>query len=429
MRQAGGVQRGQRGPCAIDIIHPPAAIPGAIGLLLGQQILHRLTRGLLSGHAQLGQHGEAAPGYIGRRRVEQRAVIGEGDVVEVVMGVVSIKGAPAAALALHANGPVRRALDGLVGARRRGAGGTAMAVHGQHHHGGVIHIGVMRVLVLEGPAARLEMRPLPGPVAAHLGDLAGQKPFDAAADRLLGLRPAGLEQRMRHEGSVPDWREAGLDIGFTIRPLTDEFFDGGPGGCHARVALGHTHDVIHENGIGHGGVDRAQPILAIEPLGDESLAGRLGADTMGAREDFLGALQGLVHGLEQAGPGFLLMRAPRPFPHLIGWGGEKFGDVDTDGRHGLWPAGHHHRQRHQHGARPITDFADMEGKPSGQQNEFWRHDRHGMPGHLAEQGQGAAGEDIAPGRAARGQNCLPRSDHMRRIGGITDQAQGEIRLY
>src|SRR6185312_16943423 len=98
--------------------------------------------------ADLRQKAEAARRYVGGRRVEQRAVIGERDVVQGIMRVVGVERAPAAVLALHADDPLAGAVDRLAVAR------AVEAVEREADRGGVVDIGVMRVLVLEGPAAR-----------------------------------------------------------------------------------------------------------------------------------------------------------------------------------------------------------------------------------------------------------------------------------
>ena len=49
---------------------------------------------------------DAAGGDIDRRRVEQGAVVGERDVVQVVGGIVGVECAPAAVGALHALDPL-----------------------------------------------------------------------------------------------------------------------------------------------------------------------------------------------------------------------------------------------------------------------------------------------------------------------------------
>jgi len=56
----------------------------------------------------LGQQGQTAPGEVRGRRIEQRAVIGERDVVEIVVGIVGIEGAEAAIPALQTDDPFAR---------------------------------------------------------------------------------------------------------------------------------------------------------------------------------------------------------------------------------------------------------------------------------------------------------------------------------
>ena len=112
------------------------------------------------------QEADAARRDIRGRRIEQRAMIGEGNVVEIVIGVVGIEGAPAAVAALHAHDPFRGSVDGAAIA------GAVEAVERHRHHGGVVDIGIMRVGVLEGPAAGPHTRPPRRPVADDVEHLA-----------------------------------------------------------------------------------------------------------------------------------------------------------------------------------------------------------------------------------------------------------------
>ena len=70
----------------------------------------------------------------------------------------------------------------------------------------------------------------------------------------------------------------------------------------------------------------------------------------------------------------------------------------------------------------------MERKPPGQQHDLQWHHRHRAPGHLAEQRELRAGEDIRPFRPARRQDRLPRAAHVRRVRIVPDRLQREIRL-
>ena len=115
--------------------------------------------------AKLGQEGNAARRDIRGRRIKQRAVIGERDVVQEVMIVVGIEGAPAAIAALHADDPLPRPFH------RVGMGGVAVAVQQHGDNGRVVDIRIVVIVVLERPAARRRIRLDLGPVAAHFGDL------------------------------------------------------------------------------------------------------------------------------------------------------------------------------------------------------------------------------------------------------------------
>src|SRR6516162_199824 len=97
--------------------------------------------------ADLGEEPEASSAHIGRRRVEQCAMISERNMVQVVMGVVSVEGAPPAISALHAHHPFGRAVDSP--AIPRGI----EAIEGEGHSSRVVEIGIVWVLVLERPAA------------------------------------------------------------------------------------------------------------------------------------------------------------------------------------------------------------------------------------------------------------------------------------
>src|SRR6516165_9463067 len=60
---------------------------------------------------ELRQHRQTAGADIFGRRIEQRAVIGERYIVEIVIFVVAVERAPAAVDALHADDPLLGAID------------------------------------------------------------------------------------------------------------------------------------------------------------------------------------------------------------------------------------------------------------------------------------------------------------------------------
>ena len=238
-----------------------------LGLLVGEEVVEPPADGLAGGRrlAELAQHGKAAGGDVGGGRVEQRAVIGEGDVVEVVGGVVDVEGAPAAVGALHAEHPFPRPRDRPVVASR--AGLAARAVHRHHDHGRVVEIDIVRVLVLERPATRPQVGTLVGPVALDLQFLQRLQPVERLLDRprLVGR---GLHQGVRGQHRVPDGRQAGLAERL-LAIVRHELFQRRLGRDHVRMVFGHAEHVEHHHGVGDGGIDRPQPVLAVEPLAHE----------------------------------------------------------------------------------------------------------------------------------------------------------------
>ena len=122
---------------------------------------HRIVRR----HADLRQERHAARGDIGGRRIEQSAMIGERDVVQIEMRVLRLERAPAAVGRLHADDPFACPRDRL-GMRRIA---VAMQQHADHRR--VVDIRVVRIGVLERPPARPQPGPAHRPVADHVQDL------------------------------------------------------------------------------------------------------------------------------------------------------------------------------------------------------------------------------------------------------------------
>ncbi len=216
----GGVQRAQCRPGAVDVIHAPAAVPAAVLLLVGEQVVDgpgERRAGLL-GLAELGQHRDAARRDVGGRRIEQRAVVGERDVVEVVVGVVGVEGGETAVAALQALDPLAGPGDrlGVVRATLAGAEAGLRPVHRHRHHGGIVEVGIMGVVVLERPAAGTHVRLAGRPVALDVEHLEGLEPFEGGAGLALVVLAAGLHQGVGGERRVPDRGQAGLDVGLVL---------------------------------------------------------------------------------------------------------------------------------------------------------------------------------------------------------------------
>ena len=97
--------------------------------------------------AQLRQHPHAPGADVGRRRVQQRAVIGKRNILQEHMIVIGVERTPASVIALHADDPFGAAFDGL--AVFFGIG----PVQRHDNDGGIIDIRIIVVPILKGPTA------------------------------------------------------------------------------------------------------------------------------------------------------------------------------------------------------------------------------------------------------------------------------------
>ena len=94
--------------------------------------------------------------------------------------------------------------------------GAPRAIHRHHHDRGVVEVGIIGIVVLEGPAAGAHVRPLHRPVALDVQHLPRLQPVEALLGRRQRLLAAGLEQRMTGQRGVPHRRDAGLAIGLVL---------------------------------------------------------------------------------------------------------------------------------------------------------------------------------------------------------------------
>ena len=114
MVHASRIQRTQHRPSSINVIHAPAAIPTSLCGLRAAQVIDRTChrRAVRRGFVDLCQHRNTAGGDVLGRRIEQCAMIGERDVVQIVVLVVGIERAPSRVVALHPQDPFVRRGDG-----------------------------------------------------------------------------------------------------------------------------------------------------------------------------------------------------------------------------------------------------------------------------------------------------------------------------
>ena len=123
------------------------------------------------------------------------------------------------------------------------------------------------------------------------------------------------------------------------------------------------------------------------------------------------------------------MRSGRPLAHGLRRRSEQFPDRDATRIGGARLQGLQDQKRDHDRARPVGDLVEMERKPARQQHDLDRHGRNAAPGNGAVKRQQEAGEDIAPGCAAMGEDRFARAAHMRRLRIVADHLEGEIGLH
>ena len=188
------------------------------------------------------------------------------------------------------------------------------AIHRHHHHRGVVDVGIMRIGVLERPAARAHVRPPRDPIALDVEHLIGPQPFEPLHDPPHRLLVAGLQQRVAGEPGVPDRRHAGLAIGL-VRMHGQELLDRPAGDRARRIVRRIAERVEHHHAVGHRREDRAETVLAVEPLAHPGLGERNRALPRALGKQRLGGVQHVVDSAEEPEPRRLLLRrllAPAP---------------------------------------------------------------------------------------------------------------------
>ena len=163
---------------------------------------HRIVRW----HADLRQKRHAARGDVRRRRIQQRAVIGERDVVQVEMRVLRLERAPAAVGGLHADDPLARSRDrlGITRDRRCDAAACRRPRCRRRPGNADWRTGTPSRPAAARAAAPPSRRPRRGSARSR------SQAHAACVSR------AGLGHRVAGQPGVPDRRQAGLAIG-TVR--------------------------------------------------------------------------------------------------------------------------------------------------------------------------------------------------------------------
>ena len=178
------------------------------------------------------------------------------------------------------------------------------------------------------------------------------------------------------------------------------------------MAFGIAEHIEHHHAVGHGGENRAEAVLAVEPLGHPGDGAIEGALPRSFGKIRFGGAQNIVHAAEEPEPRRFLLRRLRRRADGVRRFEKQLVDAHALGVARPRLLRHQHQQRHDDGAAPIRDLVEMERKPFRQQHDLDRHHRHRAPRNEAEQSQHDAGEDIGALRAAAGQHRLAGAAHV-----------------
>src|SRR5207245_8746467 len=146
-----GLERAESSAATVNVVHAPAAEPGAVcGLIFEKKFYGALDGGMLGGPTETAKAFDNAGGDVGGRRIDHGVVVGEGNVAEEAAVVVAIEGAPAAIAILHAEKPLDAAPNGAFHAAQIG---IFYALGRQEVDGGLVDVGIKIVAEFERPAA------------------------------------------------------------------------------------------------------------------------------------------------------------------------------------------------------------------------------------------------------------------------------------
>src|SRR6266446_3524489 len=158
-----GFERAENAAAAVNVIHAPAAEPGAVfGLILEKKFYGALDGRMLGGPAETAEAFDNASGDVGGGRIDHGVVVGERNVAEETAVIVAIERAPAAIAILHAQKPLDATANGAFHASRIG---ILHALERHQDEGGVVDVGIKIVAEFESPAAGLGVFVFDLPVA------------------------------------------------------------------------------------------------------------------------------------------------------------------------------------------------------------------------------------------------------------------------
>ena len=128
-------------------------------------------------------------------------MIGERQIVEIVLVVIRIERAPAAIVTLQAFDPFAGAGYGLI---VRAAAPARRPVHRHDNNCGIVEVRVIVVVVLEGPAAWPDIGALVGPVPCDIEHLPRPQPVERAVGAFHRRFAADFQHGMGGKRGIPD---------------------------------------------------------------------------------------------------------------------------------------------------------------------------------------------------------------------------------
>ncbi len=267
-------------------------------------------------------------------------MIGERNLVEVVIRVVGVEGCIAAVARLHAVNPLGSPLYALPIAI------VAGLQHRPGYHRRIVDVGVVIVAELKRPATAAHARTAVRPVAFFVEQLARPEPVESAQHAGIGSVIVGLLKRQASQARVPYRRHTGLAVG-VVGLLDDQAAQGLAGHDAVRMVGAVAEDAESLVGIHHGGENGSQTVATIETIDDPVLRVSERPGTNEARHH---PVEHAAHAIEcQKYP--VERRANRkPVPLLLRRHAEQLANADTARIGGARFERAEHEQRHHHRA-------------------------------------------------------------------------------
>ena len=196
-RDPGLDQRRHRRTRAVDEVRSPAAEPGAVRLLLAQEVLDSALDGRVVRHSVFREHLDDVRRDVDTRRIGHLAEVAERKPADEGARVVGVERTPCTVARLHAERPCC--------STGGGSGDVGVLLHAtqrHHHFSRVVDVRIPVVLELERPATGREIGLAHCPVAVDR-DLLRHEPAGRPIERTMVGGQPGIGQRDQRQARVP----------------------------------------------------------------------------------------------------------------------------------------------------------------------------------------------------------------------------------